>query len=201
MKGLLRYVTILGLSIFSLANASELSGVGKNYELMDTEPVQQITTQKNIVPQITLDSISVHFEKENIKNISRLLGGAIAVNSETTWVCFNSHKENRTYWFLSDNEMQHGDLSGVAVSLLDEKAGCSDTNKVIGVSLNGVGIGSMLNELNSIYQLGNNQKITDVVSLETDKDCGNEYNQLNTTSYYLKGGMVYGVLYTQVTSN
>lgn len=199
MKCLFLCAMAAAMSISSTTFATEITGFGKQYERMDKEQLTPVVVQQNIIPEVTIDGMPVHFEKDNIKGISKTLRGSVFVNSETTWTCFNSPEQHKTYWFVSDNEMEHGDLSGIAVSVMDTQAGCSDTNRKINISLNDIGLGSTLSEVASAYKI--KRQITNSLILESDKAVGNEYTQSNTISYYLHGGKVYGVLYTQITAN
>lgn len=192
-------LTIVSFSCHS-EKTSPLTGIAKNYELLDETSSSELFTKENIVPVILINGESIEFEKDKLSDIQKKLGGDINNSGSTGWICFNSPSTSSTYWFLSDNEMQHGHLSGIAISSLDESSACNITNKKIFISLNDLKPKTPWRKVAKTWGVKQKPK-SGVLRFFSEKEMANDFTQLNGVNYYINNGFLDGILYTQVTSN
>lgn len=193
------FLVIVSLSCHS-EKISPLTGIAKNYELFDETSGSELLTKENVIPAILINGKKVEFEKDKLSDIQKALGGDIKNSGITGWICFNSPITNSTYWFLSDNEMQRGYLSGIAISSLDKSSACKITDKKIFISLNNIHPKTPWNKVAKTWGVKNKPK-SGVLIFFSEKEMEDDFTQLNGVNYYITNGLVDGIIYTQVTSN
>jgi len=155
-------------------------------------------TTKEIAPQIILQGHKYQFEKNTLSDIQHELGGIIHHTPRTEWICFYSRGERQTWWFLSNKEMHHGDLSGIAISQSRSSQYCTDTDKPLSVIYSVPGPGAQRQTVLRYFDIPSDADGN--ISFYHEHALNKEVTQLNGLQYYFTGDKVTEILFSQVTT-
>ncbi|MDL4914907.1 MAG: hypothetical protein QRY16_14275 [Enterobacterales bacterium endosymbiont of Blomia tropicalis] len=190
--------SLTSIFLSSSAFASRLPTPVYRYDAEDDSVALHHKTAKDIIPRITLDGRTYRFEENTLVDIQRALGGEIHHTQRTEWICFYNRADQQTLWFLSNKVMQHGRLSGVAISQNGSSADCTKTDKPLSVSYSVPGPGAQHQTLSRYFDTPPGAGSPDSFYCEHALDKG--ATQLNGLQYYFTGDKVSEILFSQVTT-
>lgn len=173
-------------------------GMAERYEREDGSNAQENLSNHRLIPRILVDGEEVQFEKNTLLQVKAKLGGEIKDSGTTQWLCYKN--QITTFWFISNNEMQHGDLSGVALSSADKNEDCKKTQKTIVVKIHHTEIGTSWDYFSSIWKTETLPK-SGSVWLYSELPAAKNFIQLNMANFTFRQGKLADMLFTQVTSN
>lgn len=191
-------VSLTSIFLSSSAFASHLPTPVYHYDDEEDSVVLQHKTAKDIIPRITLNGRTYRFEENTLVDIQRALGGEIHHTQRTEWICFYNRANQQALWFLSNKEIQHGRLSGVAISQNGFSAGCTETDKPLSIIYSVPGPGAQHQTLSRYFDTpaGAGSPVSFYCEYALEK----ETTQLNGLQYYFTNGKVSEILFSQVTT-
>lgn len=190
-------LTLLILNFQAMA-LSPAIGMAERYEREDGSQAQENLSNHRLIPGIFIEGDEVKFEKNTLVQIKAKLGGEIKDSGTTQWLCYKN--QLTTFWFISNNEMQYGDLSGVALSRVDKNEDCKNTKKSIVVKVYHTEIGTKWDSFSSIWKTEKIPK-SGSVWLYSELPAAKDFTQLNMANFTFEQGKIADILFTQVTSN
>ena len=128
-------------------------------------------------------------------DIAKHTGITINRDDQASWLCLKSEGVN--YWFISDNEMGHGNVT--AIGIAEGNSNCKAFKDGLEVSINDVPLLNASKEKVSSYFSNKPEK--DIFMYCNDTKVSDKYMQGNCIQYYLKEEVIQGVFISQLTTS
>lgn len=193
MKYLIISVTLL---FSSVAIATQMEGFGAYY-YQDDPAIPNFDTRKGLAPDVIIGDNFFVMEFSRLTDIAKTTGVVVNQSDRASWLCLTSEKVN--YWFISDNEMGHGDLTSVAMAKSGNEKECSAYNGKISVTVKGVPLLDASPE--KISALFSNGMQGNIMQYCTETKSYGDFTQVNCLEYHFEKNDIKGVFIYQVTAN
>jgi hypothetical protein len=198
LKSVLMSFTLALLFLCSVSFASQLPVQVRHYDSDDETSVLMHKTSLDIIPKIIINGQSYGFEEHSLSDIQRAAGGKINYTKRTSWLCFYSPQDKKAYWFLSNNEMQRGQLSAVTVSQADLSGSCTQPDHSLSVLYSVPGLLSQEKTISDYFGIG--IKNANTLNFYVEKTLNKGISQINSVQYYFTGNEVSEIVFTQTTT-
>ncbi|WP_051195542.1 hypothetical protein [Siccibacter turicensis] len=194
----MRYFLLAVAALFSsVAMATQMEGFGANYYDYDNLSVTRYVTHNALVPDVIVGDGLFVMEFSSLADIAKKTGVAVNQDDRASWICLSATGIN--YWFISDNEMGHGDLTTIAVASDGKQKGCSSYGGDLRVKVKGIPLlGAAANDLALTFP---NEPGGNITQYCTDTKRYGDFTQTNCLQYYFDHKTVGGVMISQMTSN
>lgn len=192
----MKYVPLgLALVFSPVTVATQMEGLGAKY--YDDVSVINHVSNKGLVPEVIIGDRLFIMEFSWLKDIAKTTGAVVNQSDEASWLCLVS--KDITYWFISDNEMGHGDLTAIAIARNGRQKGCSSYMGYLRVSIKGIPLlNASTEDLKSKFS---HEPVSDIMKYCIDTQSYGNFTQSNCLQYYFENKTVKGVLISQVTAS
>ncbi|RPD96114.1 hypothetical protein BBB56_19700 [Candidatus Pantoea deserta] len=176
--------------------AAQMQGFGASY-YQDVLPDSYYDTNISLVPEVTVGDRLYAMESSRLSDIAKTAGVMVNKDDRASWLCLAS--QDISYWFISDNEMGHGDLTAIAIARTRQHKECSSFKGKLSVSVRGILLPEASRE--KILSSFSHKPTGDIIQYCHDTRRDGEFTQMNCLQYFLEGNHVKGLLISQLTSS
>lgn len=179
-----------------VATATQMEGFGASY-YQDDSSISDYDTHKSLVPSIIVGDNVYTMELSRLTDMAKTTGVTVNQDNHASWLCLASEGVN--YWFISDNEMGHGDLTSIAIARTEQQGNCSPYKGHLSITIKGTPLlDASFEKISSIFL---NKPDGNIVQYCTNTKNYGDFTQMNSLQYFFENKSIKGVIISQVTSN
>ncbi|WP_139356373.1 hypothetical protein [Izhakiella australiensis] len=194
------FVALCGALLCQQAVAASLDGFGRHYNARCAAPAAKIDSERALPAKFRSRNFPIVLERTTLDDIQQQFKGDIQKNDREEWLCYHSQAENLTWWFISRTDIEHGNLSTIMLSAIDNKAHCDIPARPI--YLSGVtvpSLGATRSEVADYFKSPASARAS-CQQFETRADSKDE-STINALRYYYENNQVAGMSFEQLTTN
>lgn len=179
-----------------VATATQMKGFGASY-YQDDLSIPDYDTHKSLVPSIIVGDNIYTMELSRLTDMAKTTGVTVNQDNHASWLCLASEGVN--YWFISDNEMGHGDLTSIAIARTEQQGNCSPYKGHLSITIKGTPLlDASFEKISSIFL---NKPDGNIVQYCTKTKNYGDFTQMNCLQYFFENKSIKGVIISQITSN
>ncbi|WP_223812707.1 MULTISPECIES: hypothetical protein [unclassified Pantoea] len=195
-KGEMKYLLFALCVTSCVATATQMEGFGASY-YQDDLSIPDYDPHKSLVPDIIVGDNIYTMELSRLTDMAKTTGVTVNQDNHASWLCLASEGVN--YWFISDNEMGHGDLTSIAIARAEQQGNCSPYKGHLSITIKGTPLlDASFEKISSIFL---NKSDGNIVQYCTNTKNYGDFTQMNCLQYFFENKSIKGVIISQITSN